>query len=456
MLIFSVPLCIFLHFCLPQDPFKRTNGMPLALMKPLIDAVQKLGRSLWYDVSGCSRACGVPAADIIKHLERIYPLLGMACPSAARVITLTDRAVPCQLANMESVLMICLVCLGQEASHFCVMHTVDTIHYSATPPSLSPGDTVFLPVEKHWLLPKLRASINFFAAIPFSNWQNAPFVPDDSCLISKYLPPSSVTWSDLQHGDTVQIYDGVSDASVLLHTQLSWRPTVHCPGLSRKGQFLFPGRWTVQLERGVTVLVLAVIPTNPASWDVVGVSAFCCTAGQADFRSILRFSESSVREIPPADKQGCEAGKTWMEGLYSGQCVSFQVPQRCQSCGPHQAKRELAYEDSRRSTRLPEITNLTTTTVKKESVTTNGVPKPNPTWNSTAKPQPKPKPKLKPKGKPKGHKKDSSPSKKLKNEETGSGTVNEEADLGKRLLAALQQTTQQQTKKSPEAQTRAR
>ena len=26
--------------------------MPLALMKPLIDAIQKLGRSLWYDVTG--------------------------------------------------------------------------------------------------------------------------------------------------------------------------------------------------------------------------------------------------------------------------------------------------------------------------------------------------------------------------------------------------------------------
>ena len=144
---------------------------------------------------------------------------------------------------------------------------------------------------------------------------------------------------------------------------------MRCPGLSRKGQFLFPGRWTVQLERGVTVLVLAVIPTNPSSWDVVSVCAFCCTAEQADFRSLLRFPESSVREIALTDKQGCEAGKTWMEGLYSGQCIYFQFPQRCQSCGPHQAKRELAYEDSRRSTRLPEITNLSTTAVTKESVT---------------------------------------------------------------------------------------
>ena len=149
------------------------------------------------------------------------------------------------------------------------------------------------------------------------------------------------------------------------------------------------------------------IPTNPASWDVVGVCAFCCTAGQADFRSLLRFSESSLREIALADKQGCEAGETWMEGLYSGQCICFQFPQRCQPCGPHQAKRELAYEDSRRSTRLPEITNLSTTAVKKESVTTNGKPKPNPKQNSTAKPAPKPKPKPKPKPNPKGHKNNS-------------------------------------------------
>ena len=32
------------HFCRPQDPLKRANGVPLALMKPLIDAIQKLGR----------------------------------------------------------------------------------------------------------------------------------------------------------------------------------------------------------------------------------------------------------------------------------------------------------------------------------------------------------------------------------------------------------------------------
>ena len=51
-----------------------------------------------------------------------------------------------------------------------------------------------------------------------------------------------MTWSDLQHGDSVQMYDGVSDVSVLLHTQLLWRPTVGCPGLSRKEQPLFPGR----------------------------------------------------------------------------------------------------------------------------------------------------------------------------------------------------------------------
>ena len=76
-------------------------------------------------------------------------MLGMACPGAAQVRTLTDRLVRCQLANMERVLIICLVCLGREASHFCIMHTLDTIQYSATPLSLSPGDTVFLPVEKH-------------------------------------------------------------------------------------------------------------------------------------------------------------------------------------------------------------------------------------------------------------------------------------------------------------------
>ena len=93
-----------------------------------------------------------------------------------------------------------------------------------------------------------------------------------------------------------------------------------------------------------------------------------------------------------------------MEGLDFGQCIYFQVPQRCQSCGLHQAKRELAYEESRRSTRLPEITNLSTTAVKKESVTTNGKPKPNPKQNSTTKPPPKPKakPKPKPEPKPKG------------------------------------------------------
>ena len=122
---------------------------------------------------------------------------------------------------------------------------------------------MFLPVEKHWMLPKLRPGIHFFAAVQFSNSQNAPFVPNDSCCISKHLQPSNVTWSDLQHGGTVQMYDGLSDASVLLHTQLLWRPTVRCPGLSRRGQPLFPGRWTVHLERGFTVLVLAVIPANP-------------------------------------------------------------------------------------------------------------------------------------------------------------------------------------------------
>ena len=92
----------------------------------------------------------------------------------------------------------------------------------------------------------------------------------------------------------------------------------------------------------------------------------------------------------------------------------FQVPQRCQSCGPHQAKCELPYEESRRSTRLPEITNLSTTAVKKESVTTNGKPNPNPKRNSTTNPAPnrKPKPKPKPKTKPKGHKNDSPPGKK--------------------------------------------
>ena len=222
--------------------------MPLALMKPLIDAIQKLSRSLWFDVTGGSRACGNPAADIIKHLERICPVLGMACPDAAQVITLTDRPVPCQLVKIESVLMICLVCFGREASHFCVMHALDTIQYSATPVSLSPDDTVFLPVEKHWILPKLCPGIDFFAAIPFSNSQNATFVLDDSCWIGKYLGLSSVTWSDLQHGDTVQMYDGLSDPLVLLHTKLLWRPTVRCPGPSRKGQPLYPGRWTVQLD----------------------------------------------------------------------------------------------------------------------------------------------------------------------------------------------------------------
>ena len=136
--------------------------MPLALMKPLIDAIQKLARSQWYDVTGGSRACGVPAADIIKHLERICSVLGMACPGAAQVITLTDHPVPCQLVNMGSVLMICLPCLGREASHFLVMHTLDKVHYSATPLSLSPGDTVFLPVEKHWMLPNLSPGIHFF------------------------------------------------------------------------------------------------------------------------------------------------------------------------------------------------------------------------------------------------------------------------------------------------------
>ena len=125
-------------------------------------------------------------------------MLGMACPGAAQVITLTDRPVPCGLVNMESVLMICLVCLGREASLFCVMHTLDTIRYSATPLSLSPGDTVFLSVEKHWMLQKLCPGINFFAALPFLNLRNAPLVPDDSCWSSKHLQLSSVTWSDLR------------------------------------------------------------------------------------------------------------------------------------------------------------------------------------------------------------------------------------------------------------------
>ena len=292
------------------------------------------------------------------------------------------------------------------------------------------------------MLQKLCPGKNLFAPIPFSNSQNAPFVPYNSCWISKHLQSSSVTWSDLQHGDTVQMYDGLSDASVLLHTQLLWRHTVCCPGLSQIRQPLFPDRWTVQLERGVTVLVLAVIPTDPASWDVVGICASCCTTGQAHFRSFLRFSESSLKGIAPADKQGCEAGKTWMEGLYSGKCISFQVPQRCKFCGRHEAKRELAYE----------ITNLSTTAVKKESATTNSKLKPNPKRNSTTKPPPKQKPKPKPKPKPKskGHKNDSQPSKKPKKEETGSWTVREEADLVQRLLAALQQTTgQKNNRKSP-------
>ena len=239
MYVFSVHS---IHFFRLQDPLKRANGVPLALMRPLIDAIQKLGKSLWYDVTRGSRACGVPAADIIKHLERICPVLRMACPGAAQVIALTDPQVPCQLLNMESVLIICLVCSGREACPFCVMHTLDTMHYSATPLSLSPGDTVVLLVEKHWMLPRFCPGINFFAVIPFSNSQNATFVPDDSCCISKHLHPSSVTWSDMQHGDTVQMYDGLSAASVLLHTQLLWRRTVRCTGLSQKGQPPFPGR----------------------------------------------------------------------------------------------------------------------------------------------------------------------------------------------------------------------
>ena len=197
--------------------------------------MQALIRSKSAGITGGRGTAGAgPGRDLlyIKHLERICPVHGMACRGAAQVITLTDRPVPCQLVNMESVLMICLVCLGREASHFCVMHTLDPIHYSATRLSLSPGDTVFLPVEKHWMLPKLSPGIIFLAAIPFWNSQNAPFVPDDSCCISKHLHLSSVTCSDLQHGDTVQLYDGLNNASFLLHTQLLWRPTVCCPGLS--------------------------------------------------------------------------------------------------------------------------------------------------------------------------------------------------------------------------------
>ena len=41
MLIFSVPHCSPLHFCHPQDHLKRANGVPLALMKPLIDAIEQ-------------------------------------------------------------------------------------------------------------------------------------------------------------------------------------------------------------------------------------------------------------------------------------------------------------------------------------------------------------------------------------------------------------------------------
>ena len=87
------------------------------------------------------------------------------------------------------------------------MHTLDTTHHSATRLSLSPGDTVFLPVEKDWMLPTLCPGINFFAFTRFLNSQNAPFVPADSCCISKHLHPSSVTWGDLQHSDTVRMYD---------------------------------------------------------------------------------------------------------------------------------------------------------------------------------------------------------------------------------------------------------
>ena len=106
-----------------------------------------------------------------------------------------------------------------------------------------------------------------------------------------------------------------------------------------------------------------------------------------------------------------------MEGLYSGQCIHFEVPQRWLSCGPHQAKPELAYDDSWRTTRLRKITNLSTAAVRKESVTTKGKPKPKPKRNSTAKPPPNPKPKLKPKSEQnlkspqKSHKKDSRPGK---------------------------------------------
>ena len=117
---------------------------------------------------------------------------------------------------------------------------------------------------------------------------------------------------------------------------------------------------------------------------------------------------------------------------------------RCRSCGPHKARRELAYEDIRRSTYLHEITNPSTGALKKESVTTNVKPKPKSKRKSTAQPRPKPKSKPKPKPKPKGDKNYSSPSKKPKEEETGSAKVQEEAELVQRLLAALQQTTKQQ------------
>ena len=86
--------------------------MPLALMKPMIDAIQKLGRSLWYDVTGAQWPVESPLLTSGTILTGSAHVLRMACAGAAQVITLKDCPVPRQLVNMESVLMICLVCLG--------------------------------------------------------------------------------------------------------------------------------------------------------------------------------------------------------------------------------------------------------------------------------------------------------------------------------------------------------
>ena len=55
-----IPFCISFDFCRPQDPLKRANGVPLPLTKPLFDAIQKFGRSLWYDVTGAQEPVESP------------------------------------------------------------------------------------------------------------------------------------------------------------------------------------------------------------------------------------------------------------------------------------------------------------------------------------------------------------------------------------------------------------